>query len=37
LNGIINEGDVMNARSLTGIVMPNRHGFILAYPHRDDE
>lgn len=37
LNGIIDEGDVMNARTLAEIEMPNRDGFILAYPQREDQ
>jgi cytochrome c len=36
LNGIIEEGDVMNARTLGRVEMPNRDGFILAYPTRVD-
>jgi cytochrome c len=36
LNGIIDAGDVMNARTLAAIQMPNRDGFILAYPQRQD-
>ncbi len=32
LNGIIAEGDVMNAHTLAGVKMPNRENFILAYP-----
>jgi cytochrome c len=34
LNGIIDERDEMNARSLARVRMPNRDGFILAYPER---
>jgi cytochrome c len=34
LNGIIDEDDVMNARTLANVEMPNRDGFILAYPRR---
>lgn len=37
LNGIIDEDDVMNARTLARIEMPNRDGFILAYPERADD
>lgn len=37
LNGIIEEGDVMNAQTLAGVRMPNRDGFILAYPERADD
>ena len=36
LNGIIDKGDVMNARTLARVRMPNRDGFILAYPQRTD-
>jgi len=36
LNGIIDEDDVMNARSLARVRMPNRNGFVLAYPERAD-
>ena len=32
LNGIIGEGDVMNAQTLPRVKMPNRDNFILAYP-----
>lgn len=32
LNGIIAEGDVMNAQTLPRVKMPNRDNFILAYP-----
>lgn len=32
LNGIIVEGEVMNARTLPQVKMPNRNNFILAYP-----
>jgi cytochrome c len=34
LNGINDERDEMNARSLARVRMPNRDGFILAYPER---
>jgi cytochrome c len=34
LNGIIDEDDEMNARTLARVRMPNRDGFILAYPER---
>jgi len=34
LNGIIDEGEEMNARTLARVRMPNRDGFILAYPER---
>jgi len=34
LNGIIDEDDAMNARTLARVRMPNRDGFILAYPER---
>jgi cytochrome c len=32
LNGVIAEGDVMNAQTLPRVKMPNRDNFILAYP-----
>lgn len=32
LNGIIAEGEVMNAQTLARVKMPNRDNFILAYP-----
>ncbi|MGD8341661.1 MAG: cytochrome c [Gammaproteobacteria bacterium] len=35
LNGIIEEDDVMNARTLARIRMPNRDGFVMAYPERE--
>jgi hypothetical protein len=31
-NGIIRERDEMNARTLPKVRMPNRDGFVLAYP-----
>src|SRR5262245_7785488 len=31
-NGVITEGDVMNAQTLPRVKMPNRENFILAYP-----
>ena len=34
LNGIVAEGDVMNAQTLSQVKMPNRDNFILAYPPR---
>jgi cytochrome c len=34
LNGIIDESEEMNARTLARVRMPNRDGFILAYPER---
>jgi cytochrome c len=34
LNGIIDEGEEMNARTLARVRMPNRDGFVLAYPER---
>jgi len=34
LNGVIAEGDVMNAQTLPLVKMPNRDNFILAYPPR---
>jgi cytochrome c len=36
LNGIIDDDDEMNARTLARVRMPNRDGFILAYPERTD-
>lgn len=36
LNGIIDEDEVMNARTLARVRMPNRDGFILAYPERPE-
>ncbi len=32
LNGIIDDDDVMNAQTLPEVRMPNRDGFVLAYP-----
>jgi S-disulfanyl-L-cysteine oxidoreductase SoxD len=32
LNGIIGKGDAMNARTLPKVQMPNRDGFVIAYP-----
>ena len=37
LNGIIEEDDVMDAESLSRIRMPNRDGFIVAYPERESD
>lgn len=37
LNGIIDEDDVMDAQSLAKVRMPNRDGFILAYPKRESD
>ncbi|MGH7418621.1 MAG: c-type cytochrome, partial [Candidatus Rokuibacteriota bacterium] len=34
LNGVIAEGDVMNAQTLPQVKMPNRDNFILAHPPR---
>ena len=34
LNGIIDEDDEMNARTLARVRMPNRDGFIVSYPER---
>jgi S-disulfanyl-L-cysteine oxidoreductase SoxD len=34
LNGVIAEGDVINAQTLPKVNMPNRDNFILAYPPR---
>jgi mono/diheme cytochrome c family protein len=36
LNGIIGENDAMNARTLPRVAMPNRHGFVRAYPAPPD-
>jgi cytochrome c len=36
LNGIIEEDDTVNARTLARVEMPNHDGFILAYPERAD-
>jgi mono/diheme cytochrome c family protein len=36
LNGLVAEDDVMNARTLPKVEMPNRDGFIIAYPKRPD-
>jgi cytochrome c len=36
LNGIIEEDATLNARTLSRVEMPNRDGFILAYPRRAD-
>lgn len=35
-NGIIKAGDTMNAQTLPQVKMPNRDGFIMAYPKRAD-
>jgi cytochrome c len=35
-NGIIDADDEMNARTLARVRMPNRDGFVLAYPARAD-
>jgi mono/diheme cytochrome c family protein len=32
LNGIIGEGDVINAQTLPAVKMPNRDNFIMVYP-----
>src|SRR3989441_1317660 len=34
LNGIIREGDEMNAATLPKVVMPNRDNFVIMYPTR---
>lgn len=34
LNGIIGDNDVMNAETLPKVKMPNRDGFISAYPNK---
>jgi S-disulfanyl-L-cysteine oxidoreductase SoxD len=36
LNGVIDEDEVMNAETLAAVEMPNRDGFVLAYPERAD-
>lgn len=36
MNDIIDQGDIMNARTLARIDMPNADGFVLAYPKRAD-
>jgi mono/diheme cytochrome c family protein len=36
LNGIIDDDETMDARSLPKVQMPNRDGFIFAYPERPD-
>lgn len=36
LNGIIDEDEVMNAQTLPEVRMPNRDGFVLAYPDGAD-
>lgn len=36
LNGIIDEDDAMNANTLAAVEMPNRDGFIIAYPQLPD-
>jgi len=37
LNKIIEEDDVMDARTLPQVQMPNRDNFVLAYPQNPDE
>lgn len=37
LNSIIDEDEVMNARTLARIEMPNVDGFVMAYPERADD
>ena len=37
LNDIIEADDVMNARTLRRVEMPNADGFVLAYPQRTDQ
>ncbi len=32
LNGIVGDGDVMNAQSLPQVIMPNRDGFVSDWP-----
>ena len=36
LNGVIGEDEVMSAGTLPEVRMPNRDGFVLAYPERDE-
>lgn len=36
LNGVIDDDEVMDARTLARVEMPNVDGFILAYPERAD-
>jgi cytochrome c len=35
-NGIIGQDATLDARSLARVSMPNRDGFIMAYPQRAD-
>ena len=35
-NGIIKQSDTLNAQTLAQVKMPNRDGFIMAYPKRAD-
>ena len=35
-NGIIERGATLDAQTLSRVQMPNRDGFILAYPRRSD-
>jgi cytochrome c len=35
-NGIIDKNSTLDARSLARVRMPNRDGFIMAYPRRAD-
>jgi hypothetical protein len=37
LNGIIDKDEVMDARTLAEVQMPNSDGFILAYPQRPED
>ena len=37
LNGVIDEDDVMDSRTLATIETPNRNGFIVAYPQRESD
>ena len=34
LNEIISSDEILNAETLPGVIMPNREGFVLAYPAR---
>ena len=36
-NGIIEEGDVMNKDTLPKVMMPNRDGFVSAYPEMPEQ
>jgi len=36
LNGVVGTDEVLDPQSLPKVKMPNRDGFILAYPQRTD-